>query len=69
MHHLGKGNTNGARAQLGKALSKLEQYPDRFCQIENGKLVAALRSLLKDLEAGNKPLAPRVIRSDRPHLA
>ena len=46
LHHLGKGNLNGGRAQLTKSLSKLEQYPDRFCGINNGKLVADLKQVL-----------------------
>ncbi len=48
LHHLGQGNLNGAQAQLGKSLSKLEQYPERFCQIDNGRLVADLRRVLDD---------------------
>jgi predicted metal-dependent hydrolase len=47
MHHLGQGNLNGARAQLSKSLSKLEQYPAQFCRIDNGKLVADLRGVLE----------------------
>lgn len=47
LHHLGRGNMNGARAQLGKSLSKLEQYPAQFCGIDNAKLVADLRSVLE----------------------
>jgi hypothetical protein len=50
LHHLGQGNLNGARAQLSKALSKLEQYPPTFCQIDNGKLVEDIRDLLGDLK-------------------
>jgi uncharacterized protein len=49
LHHLSQGNINGARAQLTKSLDKLEQYPDRFCRIDNGKLVAELRQVLADL--------------------
>jgi predicted metal-dependent hydrolase len=45
-HHLSRGNVNGGRAQLSKSLAKLEQYPDRFSRIQNGKLVAALRRML-----------------------
>ena len=52
MHHLSRGNMNGARAQLGKSLSKLEQYPDRFCQIDNAQLIADLRNVL---ETGRVP--------------
>jgi hypothetical protein len=47
MHHLGRGNLNGARAQLGKSLSKLEQYPPRFCQIDNAQLISDLRAVLE----------------------
>ncbi len=48
LHHLCRGNLNGAQAQLGKSLSKLEQYPERFCQIDNGRLVTDLRRVLDD---------------------
>lgn len=47
MHHLGRGNLNGARAQLEKSLSKLEQYPGRFCQIDNAQLISDLRAVLE----------------------
>lgn len=47
MHHLTRGNANGARAQLSKSLSKLEQYPGRFCRIDNGKLISDLRQALE----------------------
>ena len=47
LHHLGRGNRNGATAQLRKSLSKLEQYPDWFCRIDNAKLVADLQQILK----------------------
>jgi predicted metal-dependent hydrolase len=57
MHHLRRGNLNGARAQLGKSLSKLEQYPDRFCRIDNAKLIADLRCVL---DTGR---APRIEQS------
>jgi predicted metal-dependent hydrolase len=46
LHHLSRGNHNGAAAQLTKSLSKLDQYPDRFCQIDNRKLVADLHRIL-----------------------
>jgi predicted metal-dependent hydrolase len=48
LHHLGKGNLTGARAQLTKSVSKLEQYPANFCHIDNGKLVEDLRRTLAD---------------------
>lgn len=53
MHHLIRGNTRGARAQLSKAVAKLEKYPAHFVQIDNGKLVADIRSLLQNLQATN----------------
>ena len=49
LHHLGRGNLNGARAQLGKALQKLEQYPGAFCRIDNRCLIGAIQSTLHDL--------------------
>jgi uncharacterized protein len=64
MHHLGKGNKNGARAQLSKSLSKLEQYPGRFCRIDNAKLVEDLRGVLKGLEGGLTS-SPKVIQLGR----
>jgi predicted metal-dependent hydrolase len=50
MHHLSKGNVNGARAQLGKSLEKLRQYPGAFCQLDNSRLVADLQVVLQDLK-------------------
>jgi predicted metal-dependent hydrolase len=46
MHHLTHGNANGAQAQITKALLKLEQYPARFCQIDNTKLILDLKRIL-----------------------
>jgi len=46
LHHLSKGNQNGAAAQLRKSLSKLDQYPDRFCDINNRRLIEDLRRVL-----------------------
>jgi uncharacterized protein len=51
LHHLSRGNLNGAAAQLQKSLSKLEQYPDKFCRIDNGKLVADLRNVLSSMSS------------------
>jgi predicted metal-dependent hydrolase len=48
LHHLQKGNPRGATAQLRKSLSKLEQYPARFCGIDNAALIADLRQVLED---------------------
>jgi len=47
LHHLGRGNRNGAMAQLQKSLSKLEEYPERFCRIDNAKLIADLHRVVK----------------------
>jgi hypothetical protein len=49
LHHLSRGNLNGASAQLEKSLSKLEQYPDSFCRLDNRKLILDLRDVLNDL--------------------
>lgn len=51
LHHLAHGNPNGARTQITKSLSKLEEYPGRFCQINNQKLIADLHLVLKDLSS------------------
>ena len=51
LHHLSQGNLNGATAQLQKSLSKLEQYPDRFCQIDNQKLIADLKKILSSMSS------------------
>src|SRR5262245_62040315 len=49
LHHLSQGNLNGAASQLKKSLSKLEQYPEKFCLIDNAKLTADLRNVLDDM--------------------
>jgi hypothetical protein len=43
-----RGNGNGAQTLLAKSVAKLEQYPDRFCGIDNRNLVAYLRKSLQD---------------------
>lgn len=50
LHHLSRGNLNGARAQITKSLAKLEEYPPHFCQIDNGKLITQLRQILEQGE-------------------
>ena len=37
--------------QLTKSLDKLEQYPERFCRIDNRKLTEELRAVLGNLTA------------------
>ena len=46
LHHLKNGNFNGARAQITKSISKLDQYPDWFCTINNRKLIVDLKGAL-----------------------
>ncbi len=58
LHHLAHGNLNGARAQITKSLSKLEEYPGRFCRIDNQKLTSDLHLISSDL-------SPRQIRIAR----
>ncbi len=58
LHHFSRGNEEGARAQLTKALAKLEQYPPRFCRIDNDALVSELRKVL----SGERPAAIRIAR-------
>jgi predicted metal-dependent hydrolase len=58
LHHLRRENLNGARAQIAKAISKLEQYPERFCQIDNAKLVEDLRRALD--AAGSGQICPKM---------
>jgi len=47
MHHLQRANLNGGRSQLTKSIDKLSQYPPRFCQMDNRKLVEDLRQILE----------------------
>ena len=72
LHHLSHGNINGARAQLTKSLEKLEQYPEHFCKIDNGKLVAELRGLRQDLVVRRIRIVqlpnPLVVESDSSDL-
>jgi len=58
LHHLNKGNLNGSMAQLRKSISKLEQYPDRFCRIDNRKLIIELRTVLES----QRPVALQIDR-------
>jgi len=58
LHHLNKGNLNGSMAQLRKSISKLEQYPDRFCRIDNRKLITELRTVLES----QRPVALQIDR-------
>src|SRR5262245_36920948 len=60
LHHLNHGNLNGATAQLKKSLSKLEEYPDRFCRIHNRKLTTDLRNILVRMK-------PQPVQIERPY--
>ena len=53
LHHLNRGNRNGARAQIGKAIQKLEQYPALYSGIHNAQLIANLRQSLDDSQPHN----------------
>ena len=55
LHHFSRGNLNGGRAQLTKSISKLCQYPPRFCQIDNEAFVNDLREILEHGHA--RPIA------------
>ena len=52
LHHLRKGNHGGARSQLVKSVTKLEQYPEIYCGINKGRLVSDLQKLLRNLTPG-----------------
>ena len=43
LYHLQRGNTIGARGQLTKSLRKLEEYPPKYCGINNSGLVTNLQ--------------------------
>jgi len=62
MHHLHRGNLNGARAQLAKSVAKLAEYPSCFCQIRNQKLVDDLRQVLEE----SKWRSIIIVRDQRP---
>lgn len=51
LHHLSRGNLDGARSQLTKSLEKLEQYPPNFCRIDNARLIEQLRQALSVTQA------------------
>jgi hypothetical protein len=50
LHHLSRGNLNGARAQITKSIAKLSEYPAHFCQIDNEKLLSELSQILEQGE-------------------
>ena len=49
LYHLRRGNSTGARGQLGKALQKLAAYPPGCCGIDNAALTARLSEILENL--------------------
>jgi uncharacterized protein len=58
LHHLARGNFNGANAQLFKAIAKLEQYPDAFLEIDN-------KQLAEDLRHARQEMTPRDLQIQR----
>jgi predicted metal-dependent hydrolase len=48
MHHFSQGNKGGGRTVMVRAIEKLEQYPPRFCGIDNAGLVVQLRRVLDE---------------------
>lgn len=62
LYHLGRGNAEGARSMMGRALARFERYPDRFFGFDLGAQRALLRAWIAALEAGVPPAldsAPR----------
>lgn len=62
LYHLERGNAEGARSMLGRALLRFERYPDRCFGFDLGAQRALLRGWLAGLEAGQPPAldsAPR----------
>jgi hypothetical protein len=49
-HHLGNRNRVGARRLLGRAMKRLEGYPDRYAGLELGELRAAVAEWRRALE-------------------
>ncbi len=56
LHHLSRDNRTGAKAQMEKALHKLQQYPAAFDGIDNARLQEDLRQALED----RQPLTVRI---------
>jgi uncharacterized protein len=60
-HHLEKGNRAGAVSLLGRAVSRLEDYPDEFGGVAVGNLCTELKTWLSALRANLQPsLLPRI---------
>jgi len=53
-HHLQKGNRAGAVSLLGRALSRLEGYPDEFGGVEVRHLRAELKAWVSALRPGSE---------------
>ena len=49
LYHLSRGNRNGARAQLTKAIAKLELPPPERCPIDAARILDQLRKTLESL--------------------
>ena len=50
-YHLSNGNTTGAISQYQKSLAKLEQYPDRFLNLDVARLRVELQHCLAGASA------------------
>jgi predicted metal-dependent hydrolase len=55
-HHRQRGNLAGTVSLLGRALRKLEGYPQSYCGVEVAALRGSLRAWLKALEAESDPV-------------
>ena len=61
MHHLGRGNTIGARSQLGKSIRNLESGSGEMTGLDIQTLIQQLSQLLDDMPL----VAPRALRIAR----
>jgi predicted metal-dependent hydrolase len=66
-YHLGAGNTRGAQSQMGKALTKLRQYPAGHQGIDTATLIRELAARLERLEEGTGSL-PASVQEELPKI-
>ena len=64
LHHLSRGNQLGARSQLTKSLSKLDQYPNHTAGIDVEQFRQDLRGLLDRTETKSYPIIRGGVPSD-----
>ncbi len=55
-YHVGRGNAEGARSMLDRALQRFERYPDRYFGFDLGAHRAELQEWRLRLDAGGPPL-------------